>query len=339
MGTISLKTAPLDPVSVPSRSEFDPAKAARPDKAASQAAARRLDVERATPPWAREHAVARKIKALYREADARNRADGSRSWHVDHIVPLVALDEKTGEHVACGLHVPQNLRIISGADNVARGNRHWRKDLKEIEAAERAAAEAETSGAAPKRFQGPLGEGALERLEVDVHALAALLGVNKRWVQKLADEGHIPRPSSRGVYPLAECLRGWIAYKIQKGLAGAGGGKNDELRAARTEKLRVEIARMRGDLLPRAAVGAAWATAIGLIRSGIRNLERNIAPDLARASGGGMTADEAAAVLRPAINTLLEDLSRAPVYGDDEPIPGLDTGADSPGDGRAGAAA
>lgn len=320
---------------MPSRSEVDPAGSSRLDRAARQAAARRLDVERATPPWAREHSVARQIKALYREADARNRADGSRSWHVDHIVPLVALDETTGEQVACGLHVPQNLRIISGADNTARGNRHWRKDLAEIEAAERAEAEGEPV----KRPEGPLGEGALERLEVDVHALAGILGVNKRWVQKLADEGHIPRPSHRGVYPLAECVRGWIAYKIQKGLSGGPGAKDDELRAARTEKIRVEIARLRGDLLPKAAVSAAWSTAIGLIRAGVRNLERNAAPELARASGGGMTADEAAAVLRPAINSLLEDLSRAPVYGDDEPIPGLDPGADPPGDGRAGAAA
>lgn len=63
------------------------------------------------PPWANLKA----IKAIYAECAAKCRRTG-RAYEVDHIVPLL------GETVS-GLHVENNLRIISKRENRAKGNR------------------------------------------------------------------------------------------------------------------------------------------------------------------------------------------------------------------------
>ena len=61
----------------------------------------------ATPPWACRW----KIDVVYAVA----RLTGLT---VDHIVPV-------GHPLVCGLHVEHNLRIISGEENTAKGNRWW----------------------------------------------------------------------------------------------------------------------------------------------------------------------------------------------------------------------
>jgi hypothetical protein len=81
------------------RPEF---KAAR----ASRGAARRARQRQATPAWADRG----KLVSIYLRAR-------ELGLTVDHIVPL------KGKNVS-GLHVPYNLRTISLAANVAKGNRH-----------------------------------------------------------------------------------------------------------------------------------------------------------------------------------------------------------------------
>jgi uncharacterized Zn finger protein (UPF0148 family) len=82
----------------------------RPWQTAYQVA-RREYVRKATPLWA-DH---KRILQIYREAAAKRSAGGE--WHVDHIVPI------RGRNV-CGLHVPENLRIIPGAENRNKFNHH-----------------------------------------------------------------------------------------------------------------------------------------------------------------------------------------------------------------------
>jgi len=67
-----------------------------------------------TPKWLSK-ADKLKIKCLYQVAAMYSRESG-QSWHVDHIVPL------QGEGVS-GLHVPWNLRVIPGVDNMRKNNR------------------------------------------------------------------------------------------------------------------------------------------------------------------------------------------------------------------------
>lgn len=75
-------------------------------------AKRRALKRNAMPAWSDRTA----IRAIYEEAKARIKATG-QSWHVDHIIPLA------GKSV-CGLHVPANLRIIPGGDNLRKSNKY-----------------------------------------------------------------------------------------------------------------------------------------------------------------------------------------------------------------------
>jgi 5-methylcytosine-specific restriction endonuclease McrA len=73
----------------------------------AQVAARKAKVLGAIPKWADR----RKIKVVY--AAARR-----LGLQVDHIVPLRS-------NLVCGLHVWENLQLLSGDLNVRKGNREW----------------------------------------------------------------------------------------------------------------------------------------------------------------------------------------------------------------------
>lgn len=67
------------------------------------------------PAWAGFEA----IRAIYAESRRLTRETGIQH-EVDHIVSLVEKNER-GEHIACGLHTPENLRIVTRAENRAKG--------------------------------------------------------------------------------------------------------------------------------------------------------------------------------------------------------------------------
>jgi len=65
----------------------------------------------ATPPWlTKEHK--QHMKSNYALAQQLTRLTGE-SWQVDHIIPL-------RHERLCGLHVPWNLRVITGKDNASK---------------------------------------------------------------------------------------------------------------------------------------------------------------------------------------------------------------------------
>ena len=59
---------------------------------------------------------AKKVRAIYKAMQRRNKVAGFAKWHVDHIVPL------KGKNVR-GLHVQNNLRIILASKNKAKYNK------------------------------------------------------------------------------------------------------------------------------------------------------------------------------------------------------------------------
>jgi hypothetical protein len=82
------------------------------DKANARTVAYQLAKANRVPLWADKN----KIKELYKKAVLKSIETGIQ-WHVDHIVPL------RGKLVS-GLHVPENLRVIPGIENVKKANRY-----------------------------------------------------------------------------------------------------------------------------------------------------------------------------------------------------------------------
>ena len=82
-------------------------------------ASRRALKLKAIPSWLTAEQKAA-IVALYAEAQRLTRETGE-PYHVDHDVPLQSRCPRTRERNACGLHVPANLKVIKGIDNLSKG--------------------------------------------------------------------------------------------------------------------------------------------------------------------------------------------------------------------------
>lgn len=76
--------------------------------------ARRTAKMNRTPSWLTDFDKL-KIKCIYQLASMYSRVN-NEPWHVDHIIPL------QGEIVS-GLHVPSNLRVMRGSDNISKKNK------------------------------------------------------------------------------------------------------------------------------------------------------------------------------------------------------------------------
>lgn len=84
-----------------------------PDKIRSKVMRRIAKKKQATPPWA-DHAA---IDAIYAES-VRLEQETGIAHHVDHIYPLTS-------PFLCGLHIAENLQVLSAAENQSKSNRIW----------------------------------------------------------------------------------------------------------------------------------------------------------------------------------------------------------------------
>lgn len=86
-----------------------------PWKVLAATIARRLAKAQRTPRWITDDDVWM-LEQAYELAAIRTRMFGF-SWHVDHVLPL------QGTHVS-GLHVPNNVQVIPGLENVRKANKY-----------------------------------------------------------------------------------------------------------------------------------------------------------------------------------------------------------------------
>lgn len=84
------------------------------DKVRAINAKRRSKKLKATPVWLSEYDL-NQIKSIYKEAIDLELKDGFKR-HVDHIHPLQ-------NKYICGLHVPQNLQILTETENCSKSNK------------------------------------------------------------------------------------------------------------------------------------------------------------------------------------------------------------------------
>jgi hypothetical protein len=89
-------------------------KARLPQIAAYEANRRAIKLQR-TPRWIGKEEMWL-IKEIYDLAARRTQQFGF-SWHVDHIIPLQG-------HRVSGLHVPENMQVIRGVDNISKNNKY-----------------------------------------------------------------------------------------------------------------------------------------------------------------------------------------------------------------------
>lgn len=89
-------------------------KAENREKVARYRGARRASLLERTPAWLTDSDW-RKIDALYAEAAERTSRTGV-IHHVDHVIPLQG-------PLVSGLHVPGNLQVLTGEENLRKGNR------------------------------------------------------------------------------------------------------------------------------------------------------------------------------------------------------------------------
>ena len=61
------------------------------------------------------------LNAKYLEAALKTKETGVK-WVVDHVVPLTGKNSKR-EHIVCGLHRVINVRVITEADNLTKGDK------------------------------------------------------------------------------------------------------------------------------------------------------------------------------------------------------------------------
>ena len=124
----------------------------------------------------------------------------------------------------------------------------------------------------------------MDDIEVTAPELGDWLGLTDRSVRDLAADGTIPR-SRRGRYPLKACVRAYCAHarEIAAGRASQDGeldivAERARLAKEQADKLEMENATSRGELLPRAEVVSALQAVFARCRARLLSLPTKLAP-------------------------------------------------------------
>ncbi len=119
--------------------------------------------------------------------------------------------------------------------------------------------------------------------------IAKLFNLTERRVQQLAKEGVIPK-AERGKYDLVGATRGYIKY-LQDRALGQHAAPTDlqaeklRLTAATADEKELQVAQLRGDLIPAHVVSNLWGDMVGAMRARLLALPPRLASKAIAATG------------------------------------------------------
>ena len=136
-------------------------------------------------------------------------------------------------------------------------------------------------------------------------ALGDLLGISARRVRQLVTEGVLTKPLHRRDSVRAYC--GWLREKASRGVAVVDDLKAEKIRQAReaADKLALQNAAARGELVTASAVESAWSNVLRDVRSMLLAV-----PSRCGASLPHLTAHDVAAIdgeIKSALRGLADD--------------------------------
>jgi phage terminase Nu1 subunit (DNA packaging protein) len=146
-----------------------------------------------------------------------------------------------------------------------------------------------------------------------IGVIARLLDLSERRIQQLSREGVIPK-AERGQYDLVGAVRGYVAYLRDLAVRAQAGAPDFGVERARLIKAKADIAEMeasgrRGELLPAAAVEAAWTAVLARLRARLLVLPDRLAPLCHEETTIAGVRDQ----IRKAVREALDELAATPV--------------------------
>ena len=129
--------------------------------------------------------------------------------------------------------------------------------------------------------------------------LGSVLGLSARRVQQLGKQG-VFRKSGRGQYTLAECVQGYIDWKLKSEIERRDDvtTADEQVKIERARKLRLENEQTERNLVPVSAAVAAIDVIVGPLKSDLSGVPARVTDDVAERRR-----------IEDAINTVLTDIA------------------------------
>lgn len=145
---------------------------------------------------------------------------------------------------------------------------------------------------------------AVESAEEDnlqpVAGIASLLDVSIRRVQQLVADGVLPK-ARHGKYPVIACIQAYIRHLRELSEGASAAAERAKLLKAQRQKVEIEVASMRRDLIPAEEVRAVVGRSLTNARAILLAIERRVKTEFGQ---------QAADMVREEHDRALEELAR-----------------------------
>ncbi len=139
------------------------------------------------------------------------------------------------------------------------------------------------SAAKPAAVEKSAGKSAksvdLDAISVSAEALGKLLGVSRKWIEKLAGEGVIER-EAKGKYPVGAAVRGYIGWLKDDQRRSSKTAADSRLRDARARLIELRIAEQSHELIETEEAIATVDEIIGTIRAEASGVAATVTRDV-----------------------------------------------------------